>query len=50
MQMKVVFLDYMTLWPPVEYSNIFCYFIERPGVSYTTAAHAIKEHGCIQLL
>ena len=20
------------LWPPVEYSHIFCYFIDRPGV------------------
>ena len=26
------FLDDMTHWPPVEYGNIFCYFIERPGV------------------
>ena len=22
----------MTLWPPLEYGHIFCYFIERPGV------------------
>ena len=22
----------MTLWPPVEFRHIFCYFIERPGV------------------
>ena len=21
----------MTKWPPVEYGNIFCYFINRPG-------------------
>ena len=26
------FVDDMTLWPPVEYGHIFCYFIERPGV------------------
>ena len=26
------FIDDLTLWPPVEYGNIFCYFIERPGV------------------
>ena len=23
------FVDNMALWPPVEYSNIFCYFIEQ---------------------
>ena len=22
----------MSLWPPVEYGHIFCYFIQRPGV------------------
>ena len=26
------FVDDMTLWPPVEYGHIFCYFIQRPGV------------------
>ena len=26
------FIDDMSVWPPVEYGNIFCYFIERPGV------------------
>ena len=26
------FVDDLTKWPPVEYGNIFCYFIERPGV------------------
>ena len=26
------FIDDMTLWPPVTYGDIFCYFIERPGV------------------
>ena len=26
------FIDDMSLWPPVEYGHIFCYFIERPGV------------------
>ena len=26
------YVDYMTLWPPVEFGHIFCYFIERPGV------------------
>ena len=24
--------DDMTLWPPVIYRNVFCYFIDRPGV------------------
>jgi hypothetical protein len=24
----------MTLWPPVEFGHIFCYFVERPG-TYT---------------
>ena len=26
------FVDDMTLWPPVSYGDIFCYFIDRPGV------------------
>ena len=26
------FIDDMTLWPPVNYGDIFCYFIDRPGV------------------
>ncbi len=26
------FIDDLTLWPPVEYGHIFCYFVERPGV------------------
>ena len=26
------FVDNMSLWPPVKYGHIFCYFIERPGV------------------
>ncbi len=26
------FADDMSLWPPVEYGHIFCYFVERPGV------------------
>ena len=26
------FIDDLTLWPPVEYGNIFCYLIERLGV------------------
>ena len=26
------FVDDMTLWPPVTYGDIFCYFIDRPGV------------------
>jgi hypothetical protein len=26
------YVDDMTLWPPVEFGHIFCYFIERPGV------------------
>ena len=26
------FEDNMSLWPPVEYPHIFCYFVERPGV------------------
>ena len=26
------FTEDMTLWPPVEYGHIFCYFVERPGV------------------
>ena len=25
-------MESMTLWPTVEYSHIFCYFVERPGV------------------
>ena len=28
---KDVFKDDMTKWPPVEYGNIFCYFVDRPG-------------------
>ena len=26
------FVDDMSLWPPVEYGHIFCYFVDRPGV------------------
>ena len=26
------FVDDISLWPPIEYGHIFCYFIERPGV------------------
>ena len=26
------FEDNMSLWPHVEYSHMFCYFVERPGV------------------
>ena len=26
------FVDDMSKWPAVEYGNIFCYYIERPGV------------------
>ena len=26
------FINEMRLWPPVEYSHIFCYFVDRPGV------------------
>ena len=26
------FVDDMIRWPPVEYGNIFCYYIQRPGV------------------
>ena len=26
------FVDDMSCWPNIEYSNIFIYFIERPGV------------------
>ena len=26
------FVDDMTLWPPVSYGDIFCYFIDRPGI------------------
>ena len=26
------FEDNMSLWPPVEYPHLFCYFVERPGV------------------
>ena len=26
------FIDDMTLWPPVSYGDIFCYFFDRPGV------------------
>ena len=26
------FVEDMSLWPPVEYPHIFCYFVERPGV------------------
>ena len=29
---KEKFIDDMSLWPPVEYGHIFCYFIDRPGV------------------
>ena len=27
-----LYIDDMALWPNVEYSNIFLYFIERPDV------------------
>ena len=26
------FVESMSLWPPVEYGHIFCYFVEQPGV------------------
>ena len=29
---KEMFVESMSLWPPVEYGHIFCYFMERPGV------------------
>ena len=25
------FVKSMSLWPPVEYGHILCYFVERPG-------------------
>ena len=31
---SINFIDDMTLWPPVSYGDIFCYFIDRPG-AYT---------------
>ena len=33
------FVDDMTLWPPVEFGHIFCYFVERP-------AHTLSESSC----
>ena len=38
------FVDDMTLWPPVEYGHIFCYFIQRPGV-YTQQQEAQRFAG-----
>ena len=29
---KFVQCTCMSLWPPVEYGHIFCYFVERPGI------------------
>ena len=26
------FVDDMSKWPAVEFGNIFCYYIERPGI------------------
>ena len=26
------FIDDMTLWPPVSYKDIFCYFTDLPGI------------------
>ena len=26
------FVDDLSEWPPIEYGNIFCYFVQRPGV------------------
>jgi hypothetical protein len=26
------FVDDMSLWPPVEYAHMFCYYVERPGL------------------
>ena len=46
----------MSLWPPVEYGHIFCYFIERPGV-YTRQqllqwksmdAYNYYQSGCVR--
>ena len=28
---RKIFVENMTMWPTVEYSHIFCYFVERPG-------------------
>ena len=28
---KEIFVKSMSLWPPVEYGHIFCYFVERLG-------------------
>ena len=38
----------MMLWPPVTYGDIFCYFIDRPGV-YTRLS-PVEILGGVQLL
>ena len=36
------FINEMRLWPPVEYSHIFCYFVDRPGV-YTCTCKQLMQ-------
>jgi len=36
------FVDGMTRWPAVEYGNIFCHFIQRPGVLQSSNCYSGK--------
>ena len=42
------FVDDMTRWPAVEYGNIFCYYIQRPGVLQSSNCYSGKLR-CFQL-
>ena len=35
-------VDDMTRWPAVEYGNIFCYHIQRPGVLQSSNCYSGK--------
>ena len=35
-------VDDMTRWPAVEYGNIFCYYIQRPGVLQSSNCYSGK--------
>ena len=40
------YIDNMSLWPPVEFAHIFCYFIET-WIVHKAATHAVEELGCL---
>ena len=46
MSNKENFVNDMSLWPPLEYRHIYCYFVQRLGVRiYTAGAPEMEKAG-----